>query len=661
MVDWRPTSVATSMPYLLSPLIELAKRREHGNQAELFKTHQLYVQRVLSVLASSASIAFCVVGIYMLLAIDPRRLIFRHHLIFFLLLFDLLKAIVLLLYPARVLSHARSYNDTTFCQVVGFFTAVAIEGADIAILAFAVHTYCLIFKPNLQTRVKNSTRTEGGLYRYRYLVYLLSFLFPLVIASLAFVSGRGYKSFVCWCYLPQRPVWYRFVLSWVPRYLILITIIIIYCMVYFHVIREFKALGGMFTTYHRSHAIHPHLSQDEKPTFFSALKFFFAAMRDHIAPKFIMPDNEELKKQEERKKKLRSKNQKFQRTTQQKEDAELEDDEATENGDLEDDSNPKPEPDHTNDILHDPEIHQQNLENFRKRQKIIEKQMKSIFIYPFAYCFIWLFPFLLQSTQVNYEESHGPIYWLNCMGAFMQPIPGFVDTTVFFYREQPWKYTSMAIFKKEHTAKMNSMASQPGRETDDESLSTSARLTKNSLSTGLIEIQNYRRWRRILSYLRFPFFRLPNDGTVSKLQTQYIHDRLLQEKNQSFNANTSAGTSNAHDFSVLLSGDLIEAEFRSQMENLSLSFDNRSQQRSNRKDSIMSSVRSRHLHPDDPHYVDPHQRNSFSRNQRRDLIPNTTTSSNTRRSNNTSARQSISAGSTDNDMDFLQFLKSGPP
>lgn len=85
------------------------------------------------------------------------------------------------------------------------------------------------------------------------------------------------------------------------------------------------------------------------------------------------------------------------------------------------------------------EIQQANLESFRRRQKIIQKQMKSIFIYPFAYCFVWLFPFILQATQFNYELKHHPVYWLNVLGAFMQPFNGFVDALVFFYRERPWK------------------------------------------------------------------------------------------------------------------------------------------------------------------------------------------------------------------------------
>ena len=83
--------------------------------------------------------------------------------------------------------------------------------------------------------------------------------------------------------------------------------------------------------------------------------------------------------------------------------------------------------------------------------------MKSIFIYPFAYCFVWLFPFILQATQFNYELKHHPVYWLNVLGAFMQPFNGFVDALVFFYRERPWKNTTMKTFEKEHRQRVDTI------------------------------------------------------------------------------------------------------------------------------------------------------------------------------------------------------------
>ena len=51
-----------------------------------------------------------------LFAIDPKRIVFRHQLIFFLLFFDLLKACILLLYPTRILTHSSAYYNHNFVK-----------------------------------------------------------------------------------------------------------------------------------------------------------------------------------------------------------------------------------------------------------------------------------------------------------------------------------------------------------------------------------------------------------------------------------------------------------------------------------------------------------------------------------------------------------------
>lgn len=556
--------------FALSMASEFVKRE----QEDLFTEHGSFVQRVLAVSSSCASIVFCVAAMYMFLAIDPRRLVFRHQLIFFLIFYDLLKACILLLYPSRVLTRYTAYYNDRFCQIVGFFTVTAIEGADIAILSFAVHTFLLIFKPGLTVKVHNSDRTEGGLYRYRFMVYGLSFFIPTIMASLAFCYGKGYYPYVCWCYLPQRPLWSRLVLSWIPRYIIVIIIFAVYGAIYIHVIREFKTLGGVWTTIHKlrlHNGLHPNASH-EKPSFYSALKYFLATVKDHIFPHFIIPD-EEVHKTNSNNNLGNS---------------------ASKDSKLKGNSNKEPKAKgstgnihiDTEDIVFDPEIQAANLENFRKRQKIIEKQMKSIFIYPFAYCFVWLFPFILQCTQFNYEQHHKPIYWLNCMGAFMQPFNGFIDTLVFFYREQPWEYTIMKNFEKEHQSKMDNIVMNTSGggapSNDNESDATSARLTKNSISASLgVDINQYPRWRHYLSWLRLPFLKLPTEDNITKFQVKYLNNKIEEIKNiQNDPHRNSTKITNRdtaiskHDFSNVLSGDLTEKDFRTTFEGFSLNFGN---------------------------------------------------------------------------------------
>jgi G protein-coupled receptor GPR1 len=61
------------------------------------------------------------------------------------------------------------------------------------------------------------------------------------MASLAFV--RHYRPYVgqgAYCYLPQRPLWYSLALSWVPRYLIFIIILVLYASIYSYVRYKFS-------------------------------------------------------------------------------------------------------------------------------------------------------------------------------------------------------------------------------------------------------------------------------------------------------------------------------------------------------------------------------------------------------------------------------------
>lgn len=708
-----------------------------------FSRHETHVQRILAISSSTTSIVFCVASMYMFFAIDPRRLVFRHQLIFFLLFFDLVKACILLLYPSRVLNSYTAYFSANFCHVVGFFTATAIEGADFAILTFAIHTYLLIFRPSLNVRVGNSRRVEGGLYRYRFYIYGTSFLVPIILASLAFVNDQGYVSFVTWCYLPQRPIWYRMVLSWVPRYIIIATIFTCYSLIYFHVIRQIRTLGGVFTTSAKARRD----ISDEKPSFYSALKYFFNSVKDNMVPKFTIPENNKkqdnydgdaekrhgnhLDKTESNigpKQSLHSHGRKS--STHQGshsnilssagDDVEFEydhavidDDETMSNdrargkrknssrrrrsnsthsdiassssSDDDDQSDEDYTSDHPNDndieegrgdeqgnvannnihsggfggshhVNHETDIHLENLKQFRRRQRIIKKQMKSIFIYPVAYIFLWLFPFILYVTQLNYMNTDGPIYWINCMGAFMQPLNGFVDSLVFFYRETPWKYTAMKKFEKDHADKMDTVLTKH-RESHshyDSSISTAAggpppppppplalRLRSksvggsqnhshlyaltgsgaymqggqpygpNSLSADLgVDIVRFKKWRRFLNDIHLPLFELPTEGNLLKLQKKYlskkrIKKRQIEADNATKQLNSIIGPNsqsqegvdgqggvsngNTHDYSNVLGGGLAENEFRN-LENFSLNFKGESSQKPNSVPSSTPSI-----------------------------------------------------------------------
>lgn len=609
-----------------------------ANQIDQFSDHANFVQRALATGSSISSIVLCLSAIYMFLAIDPRRLVFRHHLIAFLIFFDLLKAIILLIFPSHVFHYPEAYFDKAFCQAVGFFTATAIEGADLAILAFAIHTFLLVFKPGLTVKTGRSDRTEGGLYLYRYYVYLLCLVIPLVLASLPYV-GKGYSSFVCWCYLPQHPAWYRLVLSWVPRWCIVVVIVGVYCVIYFYVLREFRTLGGVFTAMHKDSNDHMH-ARDTKPSFFSALCFFYNSVRSFVGPKLVLPDSG------------RSLSNVNTHTGAHVAEAATPTASAPRGSsglfDLLLTASPH-EPYYPHPVQGTGDIQMANLDAFRRRQKLIEKQMKSIFVYPFAYIFVWLFPFILQCTQFSYAGRTRPVVWLNYMGAFMQPFNGVVDSLVFFYREQPWQHTILRNFENEHKALLSHWGhSHPSA--DSASYATTPKGSV-ALSTYLDESQ-YSGWRRRLNWLHLPFMRLPTEQVVTDLQERLFAEHL---ESQALDPTAEVGPDgqfnilhDKHDFSSLLSGAVVENEFRQKLDNFSFGQRTRLVLNQSRCQSTASlSTKS-------------HRLRGFSTEgpipELKAFTPQRLSVTNMRRSTS----KSVPSAADDNDMDILEFLRRGP-
>jgi G protein-coupled receptor GPR1 len=365
-----------------------------------YTDHQQLVLRALSVTASCLSIVFGLVGLY--LYVSMKRKVFRHHLILLLLLFDFGKAVVLLWYPARVLTVSLAYDNTNFCDVVGFFTSVFIEGADLAVLALAIHTALLVFK--------KYNGPEGGLYKYRYWVYGFNILFPLVMASLVFIDhGRkAYQPYITWCYLPVRPVWYRLWLSWIPRWIIIVAIISIYVSIYVYIKLQYREVVKNFKQSQEYAPKVPH-------------KNIFKRI-GHIMINFLanFPGFAFL---------------------------EMGGSPATRENRENSSSTIDPNDARVSAIA---EFQRQSIIKFEIRRNVIERQVRSIFVYPVAYIFLWLAPFGLQCVQFNFEFEHGTVFWLAAAAAFMQPFNCVVDTVAFCIRERPWKVHEEKIFTREN-------------------------------------------------------------------------------------------------------------------------------------------------------------------------------------------------------------------
>jgi G protein-coupled receptor GPR1 len=365
-----------------------------------FSPGRLTTLRWVSVSSSIVSIVFGVIFLY--LYINMRYKVFRHHLIFLLIFFDFGKAIVLLWYPARVLSVPSSYNNVNFCDVVGWFTSSFIEGADFAVFFLAIHTALLVFR-------RDSNAVEGGLYKVRYYIYAINILLPATLASLAFIhAGRkSYLPYITWCYLPIRPIWYRLVLSWIPRYIILISILGIYLAIYIHVkleyrrvVQDFQRSQTFVEDNYYEHGFSGKLRKFGRGFVHSLSYFPGLGFLDKTLPQHGQPN---------------------------------------EQGRFADSQ--------TTAIM---EFQRDSVVKFQIRRSMIERQIRSIFIYPFAYFFLWLAPFVVQCLQYDYEVHHGPVYWITALAAFMQPFNCAVDTVAFIVREKPWRNRTEKIFTKEN-------------------------------------------------------------------------------------------------------------------------------------------------------------------------------------------------------------------
>ncbi|KAH6676735.1 G protein-coupled glucose receptor regulating Gpa2-domain-containing protein [Halenospora varia] len=196
--------------------------------------HEGYILQCIALTFATISVASSILAFYWFV---KMRRTFRHDLIMLLIQSDMFKALWFMMYPIVVFSRGPVPNNSTFCQVNGFFLSLGIEASDFAVLQIAIHTALYIFKPK-------ATLGEGGLYPYRYIAYVGWIVFPLLTASLAFINdNNSYVSEGTYCYLPVRPFWYRLALGWIPRYIIFIVILFIYASIYYYVRYKFHGFN----------------------------------------------------------------------------------------------------------------------------------------------------------------------------------------------------------------------------------------------------------------------------------------------------------------------------------------------------------------------------------------------------------------------------------
>lgn len=204
-----------------------------------FSTSQNSAIHITALVGASLSFVAALIALRWFLLM---RRSFRHRLIMFLIISDTFKALWYFVFSVVVITKGSVDSSSDFCQASGFFLHFSTEACDMAIFIIALHSILYIRQPT-------NGMGEGGLYPYRKWIYFLWLGPPLIAASLAFVDIKSpYVTAGTFCFLPKRPFWYRLALSWVPRYLIIITILGMYIWIYFYVYVKFRGFENLTET-----------------------------------------------------------------------------------------------------------------------------------------------------------------------------------------------------------------------------------------------------------------------------------------------------------------------------------------------------------------------------------------------------------------------------
>ncbi|KAL2760270.1 hypothetical protein ACRALDRAFT_2024293 [Sodiomyces alcalophilus JCM 7366] len=209
-----------------------------NDQWHAFTAHEIHIGLSSSLAVSLLTLVALAIVLYFFFRMKRRS--FRQKLIMLLMLSDGLQAISFFIFPIVAFTMGPIQSKTVFCQINGFILSLGIEASDIAVLYVAIHTALYVFKPSQATG-------QLGLYPYRRGAYVIICVVPILLASLAFINKPAYASDGLLCNLPVTATWPWLALSWIPRYVIIAILIILYSSIYFYVtflMRKFDQVGG---------------------------------------------------------------------------------------------------------------------------------------------------------------------------------------------------------------------------------------------------------------------------------------------------------------------------------------------------------------------------------------------------------------------------------
>lgn len=361
-------------------------------------------------------------------------------------------------------------TESAFCQASGFLVQFGTETsgqscrplcyiaclcyrADYAVLCIAVHSALQVFRPS-------NTIHSNGLYPYRYHICVGAFIFPTIMAALAFINPRwGYMLQGPYCSLPLRPFWYRIALQWIPRYVITIIILGLAIAIYAHVGFEFRALRHSATGTKPSVATTNTLLSEGTPEGSASMP----EMADYRVDQF------------QRGSSVISRPVPTRRVSDR---VSVASQIAFANDNVRADSvpgNPYPvdrcemppplltydNPNTANgssfNIVNEDGSHanhdsdgnaspfteatsQELQRQMAQKRARIHRQLRLMFIYPIVYLLVWIIPFINHCMTYQDWFARRPIWWLVLLNVICITSMGAVDCLIFSIRECPWRH-----------------------------------------------------------------------------------------------------------------------------------------------------------------------------------------------------------------------------
>ena len=324
-----------------------------------------------------------------------------------------------------------------------------------------------------------------------YVLWVVLPTFDAVLPLALHSYGGAYVNQGTYCYLPISPFWYRIVLSWVPRYFILIFIAGLYLAIYLYVRHKFNRFDFSKGDSHKkpsentdSHVLSANGQVD-------GINSNSSAPTTAVDPSLKTPGPIEgnLRKEsdapawenytfgsstpiaqlpadqimdiplEPMRSSSRHDSDDTSMTRSSREDTRAMIEALRNSGpSLEDAAEEKPEAQVPIRLL-DSQNKPMTASAMKSRHTAIKRQLRFLFIYPVVYLIVWIVPFIQHCLLYSLAYRNNQNFVLNCFAVVLLNLQCFIDSCLFSFREKPWRQVGRNQNESgSHTSVLSSLA-----------------------------------------------------------------------------------------------------------------------------------------------------------------------------------------------------------